>query len=109
MLFEEVKTNLQNAIEHVETSALQERGAVFFGTQPTRVGMNPKFYIPSTTELYKAQTAGNTAFANMKWEAILNMIFENVWPMELNYFAMTWEERKALVVDHRSMSMQRRR
>eukprot|EP00971_Amphidinium_carterae_P195742 3884305-Amphidinium_carterae.7 len=54
MILEEVKANLQNAIEDMESPELNERGAVFFGTQPTRVRLNPEYFIPHHMEMHRA-------------------------------------------------------
>eukprot|EP00971_Amphidinium_carterae_P236988 4703310-Amphidinium_carterae.1 len=50
MILGEVKMNLQNVIDQMESLELNERGAVFFGDQSTRVGLTPEYFIPHSTE-----------------------------------------------------------
>eukprot|EP00971_Amphidinium_carterae_P106729 2114069-Amphidinium_carterae.2 len=95
MLLEEVKTNLADAVDSMDTPMLIENGAMLFGVETTRVGRTAEFFIPSKVPPYQATTSETTLFGDLQWEAI----FEDVWPIELNYFAMTWEERKSFVIE----------
>eukprot|EP00971_Amphidinium_carterae_P115527 2288043-Amphidinium_carterae.1 len=54
---------------------------------------------------YTNITSEDVHFADVSWESM----FEHLWPMELNYFSLTWRERKEFVTEqHQSESMSAR-
>eukprot|EP00971_Amphidinium_carterae_P301961 5999140-Amphidinium_carterae.3 len=93
-LLEEVKQRLENAMDQMDTKKVLTEGAVFYGlterssARPTSCvppGLhNMKAYIPNMQD--------DLHFADLNWETI----FEHLWPMELNFFSLTWSERQVV-------------
>eukprot|EP00971_Amphidinium_carterae_P010733 212071-Amphidinium_carterae.3 len=81
----------------MDTKKLLTEGAVFYGLTEGS-SAQPTFFVPPAmynTNAYIPITQEDVYFADLNWETI----FEHIWPIELNFFSLTWSERKEMVFE----------
>eukprot|EP00971_Amphidinium_carterae_P138418 2742905-Amphidinium_carterae.1 len=76
-----------------------KEGAAWFGWTSDRREA-PVNFIPTTMfnnplHEYILKTSEESHFADVDWETML----QHLWPIELNYFSLSWKERREVVTD----------
>eukprot|EP00971_Amphidinium_carterae_P102818 2035222-Amphidinium_carterae.1 len=73
-------------------------GAAWFGWHTERWEHEPTYFVPTTVfnnHEYVNVTSEDMHFVDISWESVL----EHLWPIELNYFSLSWRERKEFVTE----------
>eukprot|EP00971_Amphidinium_carterae_P184582 3664665-Amphidinium_carterae.1 len=101
-LLDIVRQKLENRLANLMNEQLLYEGAAWFGWHTER-WENPIHFIP--TMLFNSQhhqyvqvTSEESCFADVSWESVL----EHLWPIELNYFSLSWKERREVVMEEYS-------
>eukprot|EP00971_Amphidinium_carterae_P116787 2313033-Amphidinium_carterae.1 len=94
-----VRRELEDKIAKMTNEELLREGAAWFGWHTDR-RTPPANFIP--TELFNSpgreyvlKTREDFCFADIDWE----MMMQHLWPIEMNYFSLSWKERRETVMD----------
>eukprot|EP00971_Amphidinium_carterae_P352618 6492677-Amphidinium_carterae.1 len=98
-LIQVVKSKLKDKVMTMTNEQLLREGAAWFGWHSERreapVNFIPLKLYNDPSHEYVQQTSEEQHFADVNWEKML----EHLWPMELNYFSLSWKERREVVND----------
>eukprot|EP00971_Amphidinium_carterae_P329380 6461784-Amphidinium_carterae.1 len=98
-LIKVVRKELEEKIANMTNEQLLREGAAWFGWHSDRreapINFIPTKMFNNPIHEYLQRTSEDLHFADVDWETML----EHLWPIELNYFALSWKERREVVSD----------